>query len=85
VQSGFDLTKAFSLDFTFRFVSALPALKIGAYSTADVRFDWKPRPSLRFSVVGQSLFQPHHYEFASDPPPNVAIKRSVYGQITWQR
>jgi len=85
IQSGFDLTKAFSLDLTFRYVSALQALKISSYAIADARFDWKARPYLRFSIVGQNLFQPNHYEFPSDPPPNVAIKRSVYGQITWQR
>jgi iron complex outermembrane receptor protein len=84
-QSDFDLSKALSLDLTYRFVSKLPAQKINAYSTGDVQFAWKPRPYIRFSIVGQNLLQPQHYEFASDPGPNVAIKRSVYGQITWQR
>jgi iron complex outermembrane receptor protein len=84
-QSDFNLTKAVSLDLTYRFVSKLPAQKINAYSTGDVQFAWKPKPYIRFSIVGQNLLQPYHYEFASDPGPNVAIKRSVYGQITWQR
>ncbi len=84
-QSGIDFSKAFSLDLTYRYVSRLPAQNIRAYSTADVEFTWHARPPLSFSVVGRNLFQPYHYEFASDPGPNVAIKRSVYGQITWQR
>jgi len=84
-QSDFDLTKTVSLDLTYRFVSKLPAQAINAYSTGDVQFAWKPRPDIRFSILGQNLLQPRHYEFASDPGPNVAIKRSVYGQITWQR
>lgn len=84
-QSGFDFTKSLSLDLTYRFVSRLPAQNIHSYSTADAQFTWRWKPSLSFSVVGQNLFQPYHYEFASDPPPNVAIKRSVYGQLTWQR
>jgi iron complex outermembrane recepter protein len=84
-QSNFDLTKALSLDLTYRFVSKLSAQMINAYSTGDAQFAWKPRPYIRLSIVGQNLFQPYHYEFASDPGPNVAIKRSVYGQITWQR
>jgi len=84
-QSDFDLPKAFSLDLTYRFVSKLPAQRINAYSTGDVQFGWKPRPYIRLSIVGQNLLQPRHYEFASDPGPNVAVKRSVYGQITWQR
>jgi iron complex outermembrane recepter protein len=83
-QSDFDV-KHVSFDLTYRFVSALPAQKISSYSTGDARFSWRFRPYLDFSVVGRNLFQPYHYEFASDPGPNVGIKRSVYGQITWRR
>lgn len=83
--SGSDFKKAFSLDLTYRFVSHLPALKINSYSTADAQFTWRATPNLHFSVVGQNLFQPYHYEYPSDPGPNVGIKRSVYGQISWQR
>lgn len=84
-QSSLDLAKAFKIDLTYRFVSALDAQKINSYSTADARLAWRVKPYLGFSVVGQNLFQPHHFEYASDPGPNVGIKRSVYGQITWQR
>ncbi len=84
-QSGFDFTKKLSLDLTYRFVSHLAAEKINSYSTADARFSWQAKESLNLSVVGRNLFQPYHYEAASDPGPNVAIKRSVYGQITWQK
>lgn len=84
-QSGFDFGKAFNLDLTYRFVSALPAMTIPSYSTADVRFAWQARSDLQLSLVGRNLFQPHHFEFASDPGPNVAIKRSAYAEITWQR
>jgi len=81
-QSGVDFNKSFSLDLIYRYVSHLKAQNIRAYSTADAQFTWHTRWPLSFSVVGQNLFQPYHYEFASDPAPNVAIKRSVYGQIT---
>jgi len=84
-QSGVDFNKSFSLDLIYRYVSRLKAQNIRAYSTADAQFTWHTRWPLSFSVVGQNLFQPYHYEFASDPAPNVAIKRSVYGQITWQK
>lgn len=84
-QSGFDFSKTISLDLRYRFVSRLSAQKIPSYSTADAQFSWQARPYLRFSVSGQNLFQPYHFEFASDPGPNVGIKRSVYGQITWQQ
>jgi len=83
--SGLDMGKKFSLDLTYRFVSHLPAQKIPSYSTGDAQFTWHASPNVTFAVVGRNLFQPHHFEFASDPAPNVAIKRSVFGQITWQQ
>ena len=84
-QSSFDFTKKLSLDLTYRFVSHLAAEHINSYSTADARFSWQATNSLNLSVAGRNLFQPYHYEAASDPGPNVGIKRSVYGQITWQK
>jgi len=83
-QSGFALGKALNLDLTYRFVSALPSLMIRSYSTGDAQFSWRARSFLTLSVVGQNLFQPYHFEYASDPGPNVGIKRAVYGQITWR-
>lgn len=85
LTSGLDFSKALSLDLTFRYESRLPSQDIRAYTTADTRFDWHARSGLMFSVVGQNLFQPYHFEYASSPGPNVAIKRAIYGQITWQK
>jgi iron complex outermembrane recepter protein len=85
VQSQFNLPKKFEFDTTFRYVSALPAQTVRAYSTADVRLGWSPLQSWEFSVVGQNLFQPDHAEFGSDVDTIVGIKRSAYGKITWRR
>jgi iron complex outermembrane receptor protein len=82
-HSGIDFWKSLSLDLTYRYVSKLPALSIPSYSTGDARFAWRLGPHFTFSVVGRNLFQPFHFEYASDPGPNVAIKRTAYGQITW--
>jgi iron complex outermembrane receptor protein len=84
VQSSVDLPKRLEFDQTFRYVSALPAERVGAYSTADVRFSWRAIRSMEFSVVGQNLFQPHHPEAAGDPGPLVGMERSVYVKISWQ-
>jgi iron complex outermembrane receptor protein len=88
-QSLFNLPKHFELDETFRHSSALPAQTglpgqyVKAYSTADVRLGWHAGEGLDFSVVGQNLLQPYHYEFGGDPGPLVGIKRAVYAKITW--
>src|SRR5713101_2338024 len=84
VQSSFDLPKKLEFDQTFRYVSALPAQRVGAYGTADVRFSWRASRSLELSVVGQNLFQPHHAEFGGDPGSLVGMRRSAYAKITWQ-
>jgi iron complex outermembrane recepter protein len=89
-QSLFNLPMHFELDETYRFVSALLAVAVPSYNTADVRLGWHAKLSegqnLEFSVAGQNLLQPHHLEFGGvDPPPAVGIKRSIYGQVTWTR
>jgi iron complex outermembrane recepter protein len=84
VQSSLDLPKKFALDQSLRYVSALPAQGVAAYSTADVGLTWRARPGLSLSIVGQNLFQPHHAEFGGDPDSLVGIKRSVYLKIMWQ-
>jgi iron complex outermembrane recepter protein len=84
IQSSLDLPKKLEFDQTIRYVSALPAQLVGAYTTADVRFSWHATRSLDLSVVGQNLFQPHHAEFGGDPGPLVGIERSGYIKLTWQ-
>ncbi len=83
--SYLDFAKRIDLDLTFRYVSGLPELMVPAYSTADARFAWQATRHFQFSVVGQNLFQPYHFEFSGDPGPLVGIKRTVYGQIAWKR
>ncbi|MGA8539052.1 MAG: TonB-dependent receptor [Terriglobales bacterium] len=85
LQSDLDFAKHFSLDLTYRYVSAVPAQAIPAYSTVDAHFAWRVRQQFELSVVGQNLLQPHHFEAGGDPGPLVGIKRNVYGQITWKR
>jgi iron complex outermembrane recepter protein len=84
IQSSLDLPKKLEFDQTIRYVSALPAQLVGAYTTADVRFSWHATRSLDLSVVGQNLFQPHHPEFGGDPGSLVGIERSGYIKLTWQ-
>ncbi len=92
LQSLFNLPKRFELDTTYRYVSALPSQistppgqTVEAYSTADVRFGWRPHQNVELSIVGQNLLQPHHPEFGGDDGPLVGIKRSFYAKVTWRR
>jgi iron complex outermembrane receptor protein len=85
VQSGFDISKSFTLDLDYRYISALSSQMVSAYSTAGANFGWRFAEHFRLSVVGQNLLQPHHAEFNGEPGPIVQIKRSAYGQITWEK
>ena len=79
IQSLLDLPGNLNLDLTYRYVSALPAPAVKAYSTADLRFGWRFGRQFDLSVVGQNLLQPQHAESGS----LVGIKRSVYAKFTW--
>jgi iron complex outermembrane receptor protein len=84
VQSNFNLPKSVTADFQVRYVSSLPALQIPSYWTGDASLGWHIKKQVLLSVVGQNLFQPHHYEFSYDPDGPVGIRRSVFGQVTWR-
>lgn len=85
VQSELDVSRKVQVDLTWRYVSALQAGPVPAYSTADARIGWRPSEALELSIVGRNLFQPSHIEDAGDPGPLVGIERSGYAQLTWRR
>jgi len=85
-QHQIALTRTLDLDIDLRYVGKLESLDIGAYTTADARLGWRPRDNLEFEIGARNLLQPDHAEleptFIDNVPSNV--KRSVYGQITWE-
>jgi iron complex outermembrane receptor protein len=85
VQSSVDLGKKLKVDLIYRYVSALPAVSAPAYSTGDARGAWHVTPQVEFAVVGRNLFQPTHVEYAGDPGPAVAIRRSVFATLSWMK
>jgi iron complex outermembrane recepter protein len=84
-QSSLDISKRLQLDLVFRYVSALTAQNVPAYSTGDARFAWGFWRQMELSIVGRNLFQPHHPEYAGDPGPLVGIKRSGYLSLAWRK
>ena len=85
IQSALDLSKKLQLDLTYRYVSALPAQMVHAYSTGDARVAWRFDRRFELAFVGRNLFQPAHFEYGGDPGPLVGIKRSIYAKLTWSR
>jgi iron complex outermembrane receptor protein len=85
IQSAFELSKKLQLDLVYRYVGALPAQPVPAYSTGDARLAWRVSRDVELSFVGRDLMQPWHVEYLGDPGPAIGISRSGYVKITWMR
>lgn len=93
-ESFFDLPRNVDFSLALRYVSALPAqgsptstgsMRVQGYETADARLAWRPGRRVEFSVTGQNLTQPHHFEFGGDPGPLIGIRRAIYGALVFRR
>ena len=83
LESSFDIGKKIQIDLDWRYVDALPAMSVPAYSTADARIAWKFSRELELSFVGRNLTRPYHFEDGGDPGPLVGIRRSAFAKIAW--
>ncbi|MCU1286406.1 MAG: TonB-dependent receptor, plug [Acidobacteriales bacterium] len=84
IRSYLTLPRSFEFDSTYRYYTSLPGQSLAGYQTADVRVGWNVR-ALQFSVTGQNLLQPSHYEWGTGDPniPPVGIRRAIYGRVVW--
>jgi iron complex outermembrane receptor protein len=85
IQSSFDLSRDVDLTLTCRYVGAVPFYGVPGYVTGDARIAWRPVRHVEFSVTGQNLLQPHHFEYGGDPGPLVGTRRSVLGSLTFRK
>jgi len=87
VQSFFDLSRNLDFSLTFRYVGAVPYYLVSGYSTGDARIAWRPMGvrHVEFSVAGQNLLQPRHFEYGGDPRFLVGIRRNVLASITFRK
>jgi iron complex outermembrane receptor protein len=90
VRSYLDLPFGLELDVQFRALSrlrSLPSIVTGegldGYEELDVRLGWQLNPRTRLSLDGQNLLHGNHIEFGA-PGQRSAIRRSVYGKVSWE-
>jgi iron complex outermembrane receptor protein len=85
IQSKIDLPAQFKFDQVYRFISALPAQKVQAYQTMDLRLGRSLGRDLSFQVVGQNLFQRVHDEWGTGDPnqPVIGIYRAAYVKLSF--
>ena len=76
------LGKAWDLDLTGRYVSAIQAQRVHAYTVLDTRLAWRPTSPLEISVAGRNLGPASHEEFVGEfNPTGSAIKPAVYAAV----
>ncbi len=86
IQSLLNLPANFEFDQYYTYATALPAQKVPAFHSLDLRLGWKYR-DVEFSLTGQNLLQPHHFEWGTGDPAQslVGVKRAVFGKLVWTR
>lgn len=89
IRSSLDLPGSLELDAQLRALSALHSFAasitgqgIPGYRELDVRVAWHGYRQMELSIDGRNLLHDEHVEFG-DPTQRSALRRSVYGQITW--
>ncbi|HVS76972.1 MAG TPA: TonB-dependent receptor [Steroidobacteraceae bacterium] len=89
VQSYFNLPHDIELHAGLRVLSAvrtLPEVVNGTgdpgYQELDVNATWRATPHLTLSIRGRSLLHASHVEFGA-PDERSAVRRSVFGRLTW--
>lgn len=77
---GWEPAPQMELDLSVRYVGALPAPQLPAYTAVDLRWGWRLRRDLELSVTVRSLNDPRHPEWAN----RVEIPRSILAKAIWR-
>ena len=83
IEGLMSLPLGIEIDPDYRYMGALPAMKIPAYQTMDAHIGWRLKKHLQFTLDGRNLLQPSHIEFVGDNNNLAGIRREVYGGIAW--
>ena len=84
LRSSVKLSHRVEWDTSAHFVGALSNGPVPAYTRLDTHLGWTMGESLYFSVSGQNLLSPHHFEFLNGSLVQpTEVERSVVGKITW--
>jgi iron complex outermembrane receptor protein len=69
-----------SFDARLRYVDALDALDVDAYTEASVRAVWQGPEGMELAIAGRDLLHDEHREFSA----TTAIDRAVWAELTWR-
>jgi iron complex outermembrane receptor protein len=85
LRSSVKLSHRVEWDTSAYFVGVLSRGPVPAYTRLDTRLGWTLGESVYFSVGGQNLLTPHHFEFLNgyQVRPTV-VERSIVAKATWR-
>jgi iron complex outermembrane recepter protein len=83
LRSSVKLSQRLEWDTSAYFVGILTNGPVPAYTRVDTRLGWTMGESMYFSVSGQNLLTPHHFEFLNGYQVHpTEVERSVVAKIT---
>ncbi|WP_241687727.1 TonB-dependent receptor [Janthinobacterium sp. 17J80-10] len=80
LRASVDLSSTSELDMIVRHVDALSSPTVPEYTTVDLRYGWKVRPDLEFSVTAQNLLGGGHAEYG-DATTRSEFDRSLFVKL----
>ena len=85
LRSTLNLPHNLEWDASAYYVGALGIGPVGSYTRLDTRIGWRFKEGVEFSVGGQNLLTPRHFEFFDGLQVNPSqAERSVVGRVTWR-
>jgi iron complex outermembrane recepter protein len=76
LRSSVDVRHNIELDVDLRGVASLPSPAVPAFTEADVRVAWRPKPSVEVAVNGRDLLHDSHPEFGALPTRSEVPRRA---------
>jgi len=85
LRSTFNLPHNLEWDTSAYYVGALGIGPVGSYTRLDTRIGWRAKEGVEFSVGGQNLLRPYHFEFFDGIQVHPTLmERSVVGRMAWR-
>jgi iron complex outermembrane receptor protein len=82
IHLGTRLFNRYDFDLNVRYVDSLPAGNVPGYTVADIRLARQLSDNLELSLVGQNLFEDHHFEWSEGLVSEV--EDSVYIKLLYR-
>jgi iron complex outermembrane receptor protein len=82
IRMGKNFSGRYELDVTVRYTDELPAQNVSSYTVADLRLAAHIDENLELSLVGQNLFEKHHFEQRA--ALSTEVEDGVYAKIQWR-